>query len=404
MMRDSSGDQRAADSTAAAIVTVCWCGTAGILAPATTQVGLFFMLTAAQDISHSTNGHGSNDHGAEQLARILSSVSESGEPALHLKMGFDGCGQTNGCTGTVFASGLTEQCRCVVQRVEQLLTHFSARGQVVLNVLGLSRGGIAAMKLAQMLAMFDPELLCLNLCLFDPVPGNLLITATLDHFLGGCLTTARQCIDLGASANLRRCLAIYPYVPLPSCAFHAPIVPHYPALTEVTELVTLECHQGAFFQPHFESFDRPITSRVRLAGVLSFLCVSQFLESCGTVLQKNSSLELTAARRENILAALEQEASTASTSRRSGHGHGRTVQFVRHVPSPSKMVADASRRQQVFLNEQHFRLVRGLEWFNTRSDGQQQQQHAQIDPETRSKFLLQKEHGRPLLASLCCCI
>ncbi len=245
MMRDSSGDRRAAPSVRA-IVTVCWCGTDGILAPATTQVGLFFMLTAAEDVSHSNNGHGSDDHGAEQLARILASSAGAAGPQLHLKMGFDGCGQTNGCTGMICASGLADQCQCVVQRVEQLMTHLADKGDggpVVLNVLGLSRGGMAAMKLAQMLATFDPDLLELNLCLFDPVPGNLLISASLDHFLGGCFTTARQCIDLGASRNLRRCLAIYPHVPLPSCAFHAPIVPRYPALTEVTELVTLECHQ-----------------------------------------------------------------------------------------------------------------------------------------------------------------
>ena len=245
MMRDSSGDRRAAPSVGA-IVTVCWCGTDGILAPATTQVGLFFMLTAAEDVSHSTHGHGSDDYGAEELARILGSRSKGAAAQLHLKMGFDGCGQTNGCIGMICASGLVDQCRCVVQRVEQLMTHLAERGDggpVVLNVLGLSRGGMAAMKLAQMLATFDPDLLELNLCLFDPVPGNLLISGALDHLFGGYFTTARQCIDLAASRNLRRCLAIYPHIPLPSCAFHSPIVPRYPALTEVTELVTLECHQ-----------------------------------------------------------------------------------------------------------------------------------------------------------------
>lgn len=137
---------------------------------------------------------------------------------------------------------------------------------------------------------------------------------------------------------------------------------------------------------------------MQLAGVLSFLCVSQFLESCGTLFAKHSSLELTAARRQNVLAALQREASLGFTTRRSGHGHGRTVQFVRREPGPSKMVADASGRQQVFLNEQHFRLARGLDWFSSPNDEQ-----AEIDPTTASKFLLQKEHGKPLIAALCCC-
>ena len=315
MMRDSSVDRQAApvhSMATGATVTVCWCGTDGVLAPATTQVGLFFMLTQAQDISHSANGHGSDDRGAEELARILSSSARAGA-RLHLKMGFDGCGQTNGCTGTIFASGLVDQCRCVIQRVEHLLTHLADRGDcspVVLNVLGLSRGGMAAMKLSQMLAAFDPKLLEVNLCLFDPgesehtqmlldrnrstfdpyflelilcaeptVPGNLLISATLDHFLGGCFTTARQCMDLGASRNLRRCLAIYPHVPLPSCAFHAPIVPLYPALTEVTELVTLECHQGAFFAPDFQE-PSPLN------GSLGHSLINFLLECCAVLTAK----------------------------------------------------------------------------------------------------------------------
>lgn len=177
MMRDSSADRQAAPLSVAtgATVTVCWCGTDGVLAPATTQVGLFFMLTAAQDISHSANGHGSDDRGAEELARILSSRARTGA-RLHFKMGFDGCGQTNGTSGLLFASGLLDQCRCVVQRVEQLLAHLADRGDcgpVVLNVLGLSRGGMAAMKLSQMLAAFGPELLELNLCLFDPGESEL---------------------------------------------------------------------------------------------------------------------------------------------------------------------------------------------------------------------------------------
>ena len=433
MMRDSSADRT---STAAASATdrrgatttlsVYWCGTDGVLAPATTQIGLFFLLTTGHDVSHSSHGHGADDSGGEELARILSAraaAAASPEGGLHLKMGFDGCGQTNGCAGMICATGLREQCRCVVRRVEQLLAHLAGRDRgrpLVLNVLGLSRGGIAAMKLAQMLADIDPATLELNMCLFDPVPGNLLVSAAIDHLLGGCLTTARQAIDLGASQNLRRCLSIYPHVPLPSIAFHAPIVPRFPALTEVTELVTLDCHQGAFFPPHFEAFDHPSDTYLRnrrepmqLAGVLSFHCVSKFLESCGTVLERNSSLELTAARRENVLAALEREASRGGTDQRGGHGHGRAVRFIRHAPDATRSVAggDAGPRQ-VFLNEQHYRLARGLEWFSFSgggvaddggSGGGGRQQREQIGPEARSKFLLQREHGRPLLAALCCC-
>ena len=63
-------------------------------------------------------------------------------------MAFDGCGVTHGCAGTLFASGLREQCARVVARVDALLQR---GGALRVNVLGLSRGGIGAIYLAQAL-------------------------------------------------------------------------------------------------------------------------------------------------------------------------------------------------------------------------------------------------------------
>ena len=39
----------------------------------------------------------------------------------HFKMGFDGCGNTHGCSGAIFASRLSGQARAVRRRVEALL-------------------------------------------------------------------------------------------------------------------------------------------------------------------------------------------------------------------------------------------------------------------------------------------
>ena len=49
-------------------------------------------------------------------------------------------------------------------------------------------------------------------------------------------------------------LSRYPHEPLPALAFHAPVFPRYPSCCQVTELVTLSCHQGAFFSPNLEVF------------------------------------------------------------------------------------------------------------------------------------------------------
>jgi hypothetical protein len=207
------------------VLSVYWCGTAGHLGPPTgptTQVGMFFSLTDGVDITNA---------GPPLIRRELAAG------ARHFKMGFDGCGVTNGLLGTVFAAGLGAQCRQVVDRVHSLL---SGRFFVALNVLGLSRGGMAAMKLVGLLAAADPARVSMAVCLFDPVPGNLIATAGLDALLcGGRMSIARQCIDLSSSQNLRSVLAIYPYEPLPDFAFHAPILPRYPRGCAVENLVTL---------------------------------------------------------------------------------------------------------------------------------------------------------------------
>lgn len=192
MSRDSSCGGASSDPTggSSTILSVFWCGTAGVLGrdsrledshgSFTTQVGLFFLLCDAVDIS---NDSGDGDG---ELGRLLSDAPAGGRP-LHMKMGFDGCAVTHGCMGTVFAAGLRSQCRAVVRQVEQLLAHLAGQ-LLVLNVLGLSRGGIAAMRLTQALAHTNPALLELNLCLFDPVPGNLMCSGAVDKLLGGCVS------------------------------------------------------------------------------------------------------------------------------------------------------------------------------------------------------------------------
>ena len=232
------GGDACPDASPLVVLTVYFCGTAGVLGPpATTQIGLFFNLTVGADITHSLT--------AGVATRQPSSAGVGG-PAdeQHFKMGFDGCGETNGCLGLLFAHGLTAQCRVVCSRVQAFL---AASRCVRLNVLGLSRGGMAAMKLTQMLSDIDPSSLEVNICLFDPVPGNLIVTAAVDWTCGGRISIARQSVDLSASRNLASALAIYPHEPLPALAFHAPIIPRYPERARCEELVTLGCHQGALW-------------------------------------------------------------------------------------------------------------------------------------------------------------
>ena len=199
-------------------------------------------------------------------AQDLSDPAAAACNGLHFKMAFDGCGVTAGMMGLLFAYGLQPQVEAVAARVMELCAAHDVQ-PLHINVLGLSRGGIAAYMLARHVSGLGcASRLRLSLCVFDPVrrgligaactmhapwvcyalhaqvPGNLINTAKyLD--LTGTVTTANRHIDL-RSCRIVRCLALYPADPLPDLAFHAPLLPDYPEGCEVEEDATLGCHQA----------------------------------------------------------------------------------------------------------------------------------------------------------------
>jgi len=227
-------------------------GTANTLDPITTQVGIFAQAAAGRDLSSYSRAHGPLDPTAGPF-----------------KVAFDGCGVTNGLGGTLFASGLEGQCDIVVSVVEGLIA--AGARSVLCNCLGLSRGGLALMILAQKLGGLAPDIAArveLNMCLFDPVPGNLVST--------GFPFTGFGRADLTSCSCLKRVLAIYPHEPLPDLSFHAPVLCKYPVTTMVEEDVTLGCHQGALFQTR-----RGSQNKYALASNLSFRMISDWFQAVG---------------------------------------------------------------------------------------------------------------------------
>ena len=127
-----------------------------------------------------------------------------------------------------------------------------------------------------------------------------------------------------------------------------------------------------------------------LAGVLSFLCVSDFLRSCGTRLADHADLQLTQSARRNLLTAMDTEAARRdASSRRLGHGHGCSVRVVRRQVGSDEAAPT--------LNAQHWRMKKGLE--STGGEGVGNPSAAE-----QRAFVLQKERGRSLLGALCCCL
>ena len=127
-----------------------------------------------------------------------------------------------------------------------------------------------------------------------------------------------------------------------------------------------------------------------LAGVLSFLCVSDFLRSCGTNLADHADLQLTPSARRNLLTAMDTEAARRdASSRRLGHGHGCSVRVVRRQVGSDEAAPT--------LNAQHWRMKKGLG--STGGEGVGNPSAAE-----QRAFVLQKERGRSLLGALCCCL
>lgn len=157
----------------------------------------------------------------------------------HIKMGFDGCGLTHGLSGTIFGTGLDEHCEEVIRIIKKQM---NMGHQVTLNVYGHHRGGIAALMLAQQLSTVNPEHLSINLALVDPVPGNLISTATIDP-LKICLTN--KVMDLTSCKPLKKVLALYPVEPLPAIFCHAPLIASYPENTDVEEELVYGCNDDA---------------------------------------------------------------------------------------------------------------------------------------------------------------
>lgn len=296
------------------VLTVFMEGTSNPMDSLTTQIALFSNLCKARALSADGD------------------LPQDFSPG-HYKVSFAGCGVTNGVRGTLFAEGLRDQCAVILNYVDAILE----RGMTVrLNFVGLSRGGIGGLYLAQELSVDAEHRLgrvVLNALLFDPVPGNLISLAKYVDWLG--ILNANIAMDVSRCPFFGRVVVLYPYEPLPAIAFHAPLIPTFPEKCEVEHEVILGCHQGAlWFHP------QPDTC-------LSFARIRDFLLDCGSELDVSQNI----ARRlnvpdETLADMLDREVRRVSPSTRSTHSRG-DVSIVRH-------------KSGVFLNRSHEDLLRRL--------------------------------------------
>jgi hypothetical protein len=350
-------------------VVVFFEGTSNTLSPMTTQIGLFFRSVVAQDVTNRS-----------------SSVFGP------MKLGFDGCGVTNGLTGTLFASGLTEQCAVVVRRVQELLRR-SDQAMVEVIAIGLSRGGVACIRLALALAASDElrKRTRVRLLLFDPVPGDSVSTGLPFSGMGAK--------DLTACHNLVQVLALYPHEPLPDIAFHAPVLCTYPSTCTVEEDVTLGCHQGALF-----STSESPRSSIALASNLSFRRIFDFLRENAVDLDMGTDEFLPSGRHclDICAAALRVDRPTRRIVH-DGAGLKRTIvrrSGIRIAKMQAEQLAagrSSGQATQWFLNRHHEHL------FREHAGPERPRSTSGANAQSRVRYMLDIEVPRATLSSLMFC-
>lgn len=336
------------------LLSVYFSGTGSSVASNATQIELFGAWTLAQDVSNAaTDAHALYTAMAKEEAAIAAGKT------VHLKMRFDGCGVARGLLGTLFAVGLDEQCE-QVKKVVVRLVHLHHCTELTVNAIGLSRGGIACLMLAKKLDALVKERwsegpsvgssswfswrssdqwnegpfprVAVNLLCFDPVPGNFVAsTKYLDAF---GVTTAWANMDLSAcdARVVQRALILYPYVPLPAIAAHAPLMPVLPPGVAIYDVI-LGCHQGAMFNGVED-----------VATMMSACIIRNFLVAHGTLLYEQS------------VTAYVHADSTLLKRIGAEHVNGQATQSTRHTHARND-VKVLRQPNRPYLNKLHYILA-----------------------------------------------
>jgi len=131
----------------------------------------------------------------------------------------------------------------IVQHVQDLLKENEEK--ICLNVFGFSRGGVAALLLAQKLKTIPRDRLTINIAALEPVPGNFTTTVDYDLTFKKNKTISSAIYDLSDCNNVDRILLLYINEPMPDVVGHAPILPILPETCRSEIDVTPGCHKGA---------------------------------------------------------------------------------------------------------------------------------------------------------------
>tara|TARA_R110002110_G_C13469307_1_gene719847 strand:+ start:14947 stop:16173 length:1227 start_codon:yes stop_codon:yes gene_type:complete len=273
------------------------------------------------------------------LANVLHEMTEQTDTQKSICI--DGCAINNSDPrdlGAIFTFNLEKQVDSLVNTIKKQI---SDGEKLKLNLYGFSRGGAAVFWICEKLKTIDPSLLEINVCSFEPVPGNFIRGSYIDNISGFKSTLSGIISDLSDCKNINKVMALFTNQPLPDIACHGPILPVMPPQAQVRVDVLPGCHKGA------ELFHSGHTlTAYNNESAISFHVVTRFLESCGTTFNKGRfNLEGKLAQESSLLGLLNH-------AKAGVQGTSRSMHFYNEIQTST---------EKTYLNLAHKNLLTGQE-------------------------------------------
>lgn len=216
------------------------------------------------------------EEGKISLATLLAHITET--DANNYSFCVNGCGESRDVRdlGVLFGFHLEKQVVQIVKEIEDIIAE--CEDDIVLNVYGFSRGGIAAFLLCQELKNIPKARLTINIASFEPVPVNFIASVNRDLFFGTKTTLAARVADLTRCDNIGNMLVLFTNQPLPDIWGFAPILPTLPTTCTLEVDVTPGRHDSAvsFYK------DGQSVQEQNIESAIVFHRIVEFMQKCGT--------------------------------------------------------------------------------------------------------------------------
>lgn len=219
--------------------------------------------------------------GIFSLANLLHALTVQNED--HTSICLNGCGINNPDLrdlAVIFTHHLETQ---IDEEVHKIRQRIEAGEALTLNLYGFSRGGAGVLWMCQKLKDIPADKLSINVCAFEPVPGNFVRVAYADSLLGQNKTLSSLIADLSDCLNIKKMLLLYTHEPMPAIICHGPILPCLPKSADVTVDVVPGSHKAAEMYSYGLDGIQPSTRE----SWIPFHYVKRFLTSCGTTFDDN---------------------------------------------------------------------------------------------------------------------